>query len=218
MNVKQSLDILMRRLGNRTAPGLRSACLDEMTAFQTLELEQAPELPWFIITEMTSGTAKANERRVKLPIDFLREVEGAPFEYVDADGEAHEVRKGDYSDLQDTYGTEDTGPPERYDFRGDYVVLFPIPDQDYVVRFPEGYYARQPVPEDSTDSENAWFKNVADLVMATAGLRVSTNILKDADLITAFSSDVAKAENRMVRIITAKEEANRDRTMNPTPR
>lgn len=204
----------MARLGNRTSSVLRGNCLKEMVGVQEI-LEGAPDLPWFIISEATWGETTVGDRRVKLPGDFIREVEEAPLMYRDVDGEDHEIVKGEYQDLEREYSTVATGTPLHYAFRGDYLVLFPTPDAVYELRFPHGYYARQDPPQDLESSHNPWFRYVSDLILAMTGSIVAGQYLKDVELVGQFASQKAEAENRFVRLMTAHEEANRDRVMNP---
>lgn len=209
MNVKASLDILMGRLG-RTDPDLRAKCLLEMQLAQEA-LEQSETLPWFIQGEKAEATTDANERRLRLPADFLRESEEQALLLVNSDGSKKDLPKEGYDELLAYYGQQ-VGPPEAYAIRGEYLLFFPIPDQEYSVEF-SSYYGRQTPPEDTTASENAWFRNAADLVIARAGLLIATNYLKDAELTSTFDGLLGDAKKRLFHLEVAREEANRSRDM-----
>lgn len=212
MNVSKSLDLLMARLGNRTATGLRASCLREMQFFQENELEGGALLPWFIITENATTTTEINERRVKVPADFIREAdEKELLRVVDGENDRPLV-KGSWDDLLREYGDEATGAPEKYCLRGNYFMLFPKPDAEYTLKLP-GYYAKQDSPVDSTSSENAWFKWVSDQLVAGTGLVIATSYLKDPELIQTFTTLLSMAKDRFQRMEVAREEANMNRSM-----
>lgn len=214
MNTAKVIDILMDRL-NRTATSFRGTILNELSFIQSEEMERAAELPWFIITESTETLLQVDERRVKLPTDFLREVEESPLYVATEDGEHIEVVKGEYEDLEEYYGVLATGSPRHFALRGDYVVLFPIPDFAYRIVFPDGYYAKQPLPQDNTSSENQWFKHASDVLMNKAGLNIASMKLKDPELVAIFGPLANTAADRLNRAIIAHHEVNRDRVMNP---
>lgn len=210
MNVKESLDILMKRLGNRTDPDLRASCLAEMKIAQE-QLESAETLPWFIMSESASASTKAGERRLRLPADFLRESDEQELVIVKSDGTEKNVEKHSFDELHNHYG-EQEGEPEAYAVRGEYLVFFPKPDAVFSVKF-SSYYARQQPPIDTTDTPNKWFEHVADLLIAKAGVQIATNYLKDVDLAGVFVGNQKEAERRLFHLEVAREEANRDRQM-----
>lgn len=212
MNVKKALDILMGQLGNRTASGLRAACLDEMALAQE-KLEQAPELPWFLEVEEATAETEPGEERIPLPTDFIREVEDFNLSLLDEDGNLEDLAKRTYDQAEvEVSRNADPGIPSIYYIRNGYIILRPTPDGVYFVRFPT-YYGKQEPPQDNETSESEWFKTVPDLMIAMAGVQVAGKRLKDPDLVTLFNADQKSAEDRLVRLITAKQEENRERSM-----
>lgn len=210
MNVKDSLDILMGRIG-RSDPALRAKCLLEMKLAQE-SLEQSETLPWFIQSEKADSLTKINDRRLRLPPDFLRESEEETLVYVDSEGVEHHLVKGAFDELLSEFGSDAKGPPCKYAIRGEYLQFFPMPDAEYQVRY-SSYYARQTPPEDTTTSANAWFRNAADLVIARAGLIIATNYLKDPELQSTFDGLLGDAKKRLFHLEVAREESNRSRDM-----
>lgn len=207
------LDLLMSRLGNRTEPSLRAICLSEMVLAQQTALEGGDQLFWFLITEDATAVTEVDERRVELPSDFIREVdEEKPLLYVPSDDtdEIQLIKKA-YDEALSHYGSTAEGPPEVYALRGDYLMIFPKPDDVYTLKFP-GYYARQTVVSD-TGTENAWTINAPDLLLAETGVVVATQHLQNPDKATLFLAQVARARERLVKLETAREEANRNRRM-----
>lgn len=210
MNVKQTIDIVMGRLGNRTAAGLREKVLLEMRECQENDLEGGATLPWFIITENATTKTTAGERRVSLPPDFIREVEEKDFiQVLDGENDVRLVKMG-YDRAIAEFGDEASGQPQAYVLRGNYFLLFPVPDAEYTLKLP-GYYARQDIPIDSESSENAWFKNQSDYLLAKAGLTVASLYLKDPEVVAVFDSLLKRAERRIFVAEVARQEANRER-------
>lgn len=210
MNVQKSIDIVMGRLGNRTAPPLRAKILNEMDFCQQNDLEGGATLPWFIITENAITNTKVGERRIALPPDFIREAEEKDPVKVVAGGEDVRLVKMGYDQALEEFGDESVGPPQAYALRGNYFLLFPIPDDIYQLKIP-GYYARQDPPIDSEASENAWFRWASDLLVAKSGLVVASMYLKDPDLVQVFTVLLQQAQDRLFKMEVAREEANRER-------
>lgn len=216
MNVSDCLDLLMSRLGNRTEAGLRATCLLEMKLFQQTKLERGLTMPWFILSETASATTTAGERRVGLPDDFLREDYEARVYLITEAGGKIELEKGEYSELvamEDSSENEEEseGQPTHYSLKGGYFHLFPTPDQVYTVQFK--YYASQAVPADTTGSENAWFENVPDLIIAAVGVIVAGQHIQDPEKVAMFAAQEQEARTRMALVETAREEAGRNRSM-----
>lgn len=210
MNAKAALDVLMGRLA-RSAPGLRASALNEMNVLQQTELEGGPELYWFLISEDATGQTVADERRVRLPSDFIREVDEKPLVSI-LDGEDDvKLIKADYEDAMIEFGTEAKGEPKVYCLRGDYLVFFPKPDDAYQLKLP-GYYAKQPLIIDDVSFENAWLKWASDLLIAGTGLVIAGSYLKDPELAQLFAGQKLVAQDRLNKLATAREEANRERS------
>lgn len=214
MNVKKCLDILMRRLGNRTSPSLRATCLDEMVLVQIEELEGMEELPWFLISEQATTLTTPGEARIVLPTDFLREVEDDNLTIYDADGvKIADLGKVGYDEGRLQIPDDaDPATPTLYSILGGYVILRPTPDIEYTIRYPS-YYGRQPEPEDTADSENQWFKWVPGLLIAKTGVVVAGEILGDENLVQLFGAQQKRGMERLENMIVAREEANRSRRM-----
>lgn len=205
--------MLMRRLGNRKTPGLRSACLDEMILVQREELEMMERLPDFIISEEATAETIAGDSRLPLPSDFLREVEDDNLWYVQDDGTLVEIPKRGYDEGRlEISDNAEAGPPQLYSVRGNYIILRPTPDAVYQIRFPS-YYARQDEPADTEGSENQWFKFVPSLLIAKTGVKIAGLNLKDPELVQIFAAEQDRGITRLKNYITAREEANRNRRM-----
>ncbi len=213
MNTKRCLDILMRRLGNRTDPELRATCLEEMQLIQEEDLESMEELPWFLISEEITAFTVPDEPRLVLPSDFLREVEDDNLQLLDEDGTYVDIYKRGYDEGRlEISDNEEPGVPQIYSVRGQYIFLRPAPDREYTVRFPS-YYARQEAPSDSESSENKWFKFVPGLMIAKTGVVIAGEHLDNPTLTQLFGAQQQRGMERLINMITAREEANRSRRM-----
>ncbi len=148
------------------------------------ELELAPTLPWFLISEDSYQDTVSGEQRVTLPSDFLDETDQAVLRYVpstpSADDPEVDLFKDDYDALRKTYmdtttGIIQTGPPESYALVGNYFRIFPTPDDEYRLRMI--YYAEDDVLD--TDIENNWLKYCPLLLMGKAGKKIALGPLRD---------------------------------------
>jgi len=214
MNVKDTLDLLMKQLGNRKDPEFRETCLKQMTVIQQ-NLEGMAQLPWFLISEEATTVTTPGERRILLPQDFIREVEEQPLtlDLVDETEDDVKIHRFGYDEAFHEFGTAASGKPFVYTIRGFYILLFPVPDDIYTLRL-SGYYARQAPPTDNVSSENQWFRWASDLIMANTGMVMAALHIKDREKAQDFNVMQQTALARLEREQTAREEANRDRRMN----
>ena len=157
------------------------------------QLELQPTKPWFLMSEDSYIRTEADEERIPLPDDFLEEVEDAVFKYVpdDSDGLSDEVDlfKGEYDQLRKNYKnwvntTTDleSGAPEAYCLMGSYFRIFPLPDDDYLIRMI--YYKKDTVL--SSNVENGWLKHAPLLLMGKAGQMIAGGPLRDMDAVKVF--------------------------------
>lgn len=213
MNVKDTLDLLMKQLGNRKDPEFRATCLQQMTVIQQ-NLEGMASLPWFLISEEATTETIPGERRLLLPADFIREVDEQPMtvDLVPENEDDVKIYRFGYDEAFNEIGPAATGQPKYYAIRGNYILLFPIPDDVYTIRI-GGYYARQAPPTDNISSENQWFRWASDLIMAHTGMVMASLHIKDREKAQDFNVLQQTAIMRLEREQTAREEANRDRRM-----
>lgn len=202
--------LIAQHCGNRD--DLDTKIIAEMDYVQTIELEQSGNsLPWFIMTEDATASTTANEPRLPVPTDFLIEIDDQMLEVYNSDtGRYQEIRKGTQDELAELYAEEATGLPKRYSLSGHYFRFFPTPDAAYTIRM--RYMASQALPS-SGNIENPWMKYASDLIMAKVGMRVAGLHLKDFDTATLFKAMETAAVARLLKLQTAREEANRTRSM-----
>lgn len=147
--------------------------------------EGAPELPWFLITEVESASTVSGEERVALPVDFLREWEDDALYYFNSTATADadkwvELEKGDLSVLRKKY--PGSGAPVAYSLDGDYFRIFPTPDDVYTLK--QIYYKKDALL--TSNIENDWLKHGARLLIGEAGMAIAA-ALRDAEALAEFT-------------------------------
>lgn len=212
MTGKQSLDLLMGRLGYLTDPQLRASALLEMVMIQQTVLEMGPYIPWFCASETVTAVITASERRVALPADFLREMEDSALWVLDSSGQKEaELEKADFDDLVTEWGMDATGEtPLNYALLGEYLHLFPIPTVSKSILMK--HYRRQITPADD-NVETPWLKNAPDLMIAATGRVITRQYRRDEGRAQGFATEMTEAWNRLHVFEVARNEANRMRQM-----
>jgi hypothetical protein len=151
------------------------------------QLELLPTKPWFLISLDSYITTVVDERRVNIPDDFLSEIDEAGLNYIEGAGlvtdKQHFLKKAAYDTLVDTYGVEE-GEPKAYALVGDLLYLFPLPDDEYIIRMI--YYKKDTVL--SNNVENGWLKWAPYLLMGEAGLVMSGGPLRDKGATDVFTA------------------------------
>lgn len=170
------------------------------------ELEQEVELPWFLISEISSITTTAAEERIPVPTDFLREVDGDALWYYNSTATADEDKwvelgkdKTDF--LRATL--PGSGPPEAYSLQGEQFRIFPTPDDTYTIKLV--YYKQDQVL--TSNVENQWLKYASDLMIGEAGVKIAI-ARRDQAAMQFFSSLLTRARTRLVQASQAREDSN----------
>lgn len=212
MTGQRVLDLLMSRFGGRDADTeLRAKAALEMELAQ-VNLENGEFLPWFLLSEDATVASDAEERRVQVPTDFLREHDEGDLMFQDAEGKWQPLDKDDYDILLAKWTFDGTGEfPEQYSIVGEYFTLFPTPTQSINLRLTK-YYARDAAPTD-TSAENKWLKYAPDLLMNETGFIVASQHIKDMELAGVFKAGRDEALKKLFKAHVAREEANRMRSM-----
>lgn len=131
-------------------------------------LERGPTKPWFLISEDTFATTDVDEERLAVPTNFIQEVDQASLRYRPddwPDSPEVELKKDEYDVLKRNFKHASSGPPKAYALMGEYIRLFPTPDDAYTLRWI--------IYEDDTvldaNVENKWLREVPLLLLGTAG-------------------------------------------------
>lgn len=211
MNVDAAVTLVKQRLGNRV-DSLDAQIVTEMVLAQTI-LEGSDFLPWFLLTEFSVNTTTANEERVPLPSNFLREYEeGSLYVYDSTQSDPWiELGKEDDETLRadtDLVGT--TGQPKKYSVTGNYIRLKPTPDTTYTLRML--YYKYDTAPE-SGGAENQWLKYAPDWLIAQTVVQMARNLQMPQDKVANFEVDLGKGYRRVRVADSARGAANRNYVM-----
>ena len=178
------------------------------------ELEGGQELPWFLRSEVSSITTVADEERVPLPSNFLREWEDDHMWVYDAAAtEAADVWKPLLKLSLDQMRLDypGTGEPKAYATSGLYWRIGPVPDDVYALK--TIYYKADTVL--TSDVENMWLKYASDLMIGLAGQKISVPS-RDAEAFAAFQQMEIKATNRLLIENIQHEQQNRSNQMGGT--
>lgn len=199
-----AVDLMKRRMARfGTSTSLDDDILIELNQAQT-RLELSPELPWFLLSERSSIGTVANEPRIIVPVDMLREYEEGALWVLDASGTEHELKKKFWEDIKSDSRFDTPGLPSRYATVGEYFRLRPVPNAIYTVRMI--YYKRQDAIV--VGLENNWLKWVPDLLIAEAGVIVASNYLKNKEAAEMFQNMITVESRRLLVASEAREQAN----------
>lgn len=205
MTRDEAVQIINWRLGNRK---MDEKILAEMKYVQRTVLEEnSPWLPWFLECELSSASTTAGERRLKLPDDFLLEIEEEDL-WITVDGEDSPLEKTDYDTGRKSYTGMST--PEAYAIASNYLQFFPIPDMSYPISM--RYFAKG-ADITAANVEVGWLKHAADLVIAEVGAIISGKHLQNANLAMEFKADAQAARKALYDKHIAMAEVNRSRRM-----
>lgn len=180
-----------------------------VTALQQVqrELEEAAFLPWFLRTEVASISTTADEERVPLPSDFLRETEDTALWYYKASNAADKrwilLKRGDIETLRYEY-QDTTGEPEAYSKDQAYFRIKPTPNAVYTLKM-GSYFAKDAVL--TSNIENKWLTHAPFLMLGKAGQIVATAV-RDAVAYKEFAKMEAQGMQKLIEQDTAYEMAN----------
>lgn len=200
---KQIIDVMMSRLGARTAPKLRSTIPFEINAYvDTKELQAT--LPWFLVKpgELAFVTGAVS---AALPLDFLREVEDdQPMVYVEG-AMTQVLKKTTFERLN----FDGDGPPDHYAILGEEFFIAPRADSDLTVRFRYMAETGEFVDDEQVVS-NPWIVYAQDLI--TFGtLQVIANFhIQDPDMANRFAGVEQRAADSLWRANEARQHTNAD--------
>lgn len=208
MNRDAAVAVMQRGLGFRS--DLANVCIAALQEAQR-ELEQRPELPWFLISEYTYRDTVADEERIALPTGYIRGVEDDQLWYYNESATDEEdvwtaLRKGDVQYLRRAY--PGTGTPKAYAELGAYFRIFPTPDDTY--RLKHLFYQKDDVLD--SNIENKWLANVPDLLIGAAGQKVADD-LHNAEAVTLFAKREQRGMALLSNLSEAREHANQSYLM-----
>ena len=202
-----AVTLIKGRLANNKLSGLDALIVAEMVLFQAVVMEGDRTKFWFLETLDKTLATVVDQDTLDLAdaANYLTETDRGGFWWVDSDGNRNEIRRGDYDDMVELYGS-DTGSPKRYAIVGSTVYLFPTPDDVYTIW--HLHYSREDSLE-SANIENAWLKYAPDWMIGGVGEIIARQYNNDEKMAQKFSEQAQQARARLVTEHTAREEANR---------
>ncbi len=155
MTNAEMFDLIMKRLGNRTAPTLRATVVTELNE-KIRFLDQADEPAWFQEEVWTVNTT-ANEPTLALPSDYIRDNdEGEPEIHNGTSWDG--IVKVGYNLLRQRTANAQAAVPEGFALYGEKVYFGPTPDSTYGFRLP--YFKRtEAVADNNSAITNKWALN-----------------------------------------------------------
>lgn len=202
---------IQRKLAYRT--DLETEIIDALKDAQ-IKLESMPELPWFLVSEISSTTTVIGEERVPVPSDYIRLTDDDDSEglfrfdtSISADEPWVPLEKITTAILRSTYQVK-RGPPEVFVEDDQYFRLGPIPDAVYTLKMI--YYYKDAVL--ATNVENQWLKYAPGYIIGLAGREVAEDT-RDAEAIQFFGRMVSEGLKILSDENTARREAGRTRQM-----
>jgi len=198
---------IQQRMGFHT--GLAS---EIQTALQQAQqqLEHGEELPWFLKSEYATINTVADEERVVVPTDFLRELEDDEWLYhYDAAAllpEDEHIPLEKVPPLEGRWRYPGSGAPKLYSLDKDYIRIFPTPDDIYTLKMQ--YYKQDAVL--SSNIENEWLKHRPFILIGLAGMHVTSGS-RDQAAYDKFSNLYAAEYMTMINVEIARQEAGATR-------
>lgn len=203
MTRNEAVALIQQQLGFRTDKS------DEIVTNMKLaqqSLEKGKILPWWLKSERSYIYTTADEQRVPLPTDFLREAEDSQLVYVPEDTTEKLVflDKDTTEQLEQFYGIE-TGAPKAYSIDGVYFRIFPTPDDVYQIRMV--YMKKDQVLD--TNIENKWLLHLPYLIMGVTGTLIAS-ALRDTTALSVFQGWARDGLAMMYTENEAREHTNMD--------
>jgi hypothetical protein len=191
---KEVLDLIMKRLGNRTAATLRATVLIELNN-KISQLEQGDVLPWFL-QDIWLGQTVASQDYVDVISDYLRDDDEGQAEINDTTVSPavwSKFTKTSYGKLREKTANCTAQLPALYAVHGEKVYFGPAPNQVYSFRVP--YYKRSTSVADNTQAvSNKWLLNFFNFVTLDTIDFVARTHTRDNSLVAAIAAELQQAQ------------------------
>lgn len=192
MTRDEAVALVLQRLGNRSGTAVENRVIADMQLAQ-IELEQAVEKPWFLLSSRVALNNEASPTdELLLPDDFLAEYKDGLLQ-VDIDGTWKKVEKLDgkrFEAVDDNVYSDYA--PMFYTLAKDKIFLRADPEE--VLDFRWDYFAKDDVL--STDVTNLWLTNVPEVLICAAGVKSAT-FLEAEKKIQSFQNGLTSALQAM---------------------
>ena len=203
-----AVDLMMKRLGNQNDTTLRDDIIAEMVQAQDTVMEGDTWKPWFLLSEESSNATTIGEERVPLPIDFIDLWDEVGLYRYDAslDDPYVEMVRDDWGLIKECKNFSDT--PTHWDLAGDYLLLRPLADAAYPLRF--WYYAKDTslagTYGDANNIENDWLRWASDWMIGETLAVIAEQYLQMTDnRVNSYKAIAVRGRERL-RILNVKME------------
>lgn len=211
-----AVDMLMKRFGNSNDLTLQDDIIKEMVEAQRTVLEGDVVYPWFLVSEESSSVTIVGDERLPLPADFVALWEYGVLARYDAtlDDPYVEMVREDWDVINEHLNF--SGKPTHYDIAGIYLLMRPLSDAAYPLRF--WYIAKgadlSGTYGDANNIENAWLKNASDWLLAETSIKITEYYLHwSKTKVDSFKVDAVRARKRVYDKNVAMEETLKRRIM-----
>lgn len=197
---------IQRVLGYR---GDKAAEATTLLQYMQQEMENSPDLPWFLREETTSLVSIASNERMAFPTGFLKEwqEDGLYVQSISTSGYViwTPLEKDMPSYLRQTLQDQAPSVPKGYnrDFNG--YILFPTPDAIYTFR--QIYYKADALLA-AGNTENKWLKYLPYLLIGLAGARIA-GATRDKEASATFGSMIQNGMSKINTMNTELDEAGK---------
>lgn len=177
MNFNAMIDTILAKTGRWGDTTLRALVLGELVSVQA-QLEQAPELPWFLFREQTLSVSSA---ATALPTGFIRFEEDSCFvNYTNSEGALVWPAPLQLSDFRDyAAASASQSYPQAYAITSTQILVAPVPESEIILTFHAAFSDVAPTDAAVT---NLWATHASDVLVYNTGSRVASDILQDAEL------------------------------------
>lgn len=164
-----AVKILTDRLGNRD--DLATKAVSEMQLAQ-IELEQGPDLPWFLlkIDSTLSNSDVSNYDLLTIPSDFIQEFEHDKLRRYDSSATRPWIglTKNEIGTIYDK-GADSSDPTHYGIFGGSFVLGPSMPTKSYTFRL--HYFGKASLL--TSNIENSWLANAPEVLISATGMKMA---------------------------------------------
>lgn len=170
------------------------------------QLEEDPELPWFLRFNDETLVTVADNHQLAVPTGFIRDA-GEDFSVVDGDSESHSLVRDTKGYLKIRYQDPsdadiEEGLPRQYALINNVWFFYPRPDAAYVL---STVYYKKDDPL-TTDIQNKWLQRLPEILIARSGLYIAAG-LRDDKAIAAFNALNTLATAKLNQTTTAHDQS-----------
>jgi len=207
---KEVLDLIMKRLGNRTSTTLRATALIELNE-KIRQLELGETLPWFL-QDIWQGQTVANQDYLDVVSDYLREDDEGVAEILDASVSPAvwaKFTKDSYGKLREKSANATATVPALFAVHGEKVYFGPVPDKVYSFRIP--YYKRTTSISDNTATvTNKWLTNFFNFVTLDTIDLIARTHTRDQNVVISIRDELSEARRMFEVAVEARIHAGRE--------